>query len=319
MGTGTRACLFFSCVFGCTADQFTSPDGGDDASAEDVATIDAPKNESGPPIDAGPPCNASAPFVVVSIDSLNTAADESSFRLVSSSLYGVFSSNRTGTMGANDLYSTSRGSTNLAYGSITSLGPLNSAKEDVDPWISDDGLTIYFASNRYGTFDIFKATRANATLAFNAPATVSFDTVEDETQPYVTSDGKDMYFSAVRVVSGPTFDIYHSTWNGSAWSAPAIISSVSSSSDDDEPVVTNDKLTMYFASARNNGQMDIFVSTRGTTSDAFGSPKPVNELNDSAKDDRPAWVSNDGCAVVFHSNRAAAQPGFNIYVGVKPQ
>ena len=320
MRTGSRACLGLLCVVACTADQFTAPDGGQsDASTIDGSSSDGSKLEAGPPIEAGPPCNLSSPFVVVPLDSLNTAFDESSFRLVPSSLYGVFSSTRAGST-ANDLYSTSRSSTSQAYGSITALGSLNSNKEDVDPWISDDGLTIYFASNRYGTFDIFKATRANTAVAFNAPATLSIDGVEDETQPYVTSDGKDMYFSAVRVVTGPTFDIYHSSWNGSAWTAPAIVSSVSSSSDDDdEPVVTNDKLTMYFASARNNKQMDIFVATRSTTSGAFGNVKAVNELNDSSMDDRPSWVSSDGCALVFHSNRPASQAGFNIYVAVRPQ
>jgi Tol biopolymer transport system component len=305
----------------CTGDQFTTADAGDDSSVSpDVLIGEAGKPDTAPPpLDAGPACNLSSPFVVLPIDALNTGFDESSLRLVPSSLLGVFSSNRAGTT-ENDLYSTSRSSASDSFGSITALTSLNSAKEDVDPWISEDGLTIYFASNRAGTFDLYKATRSSTTVAFNAPAPLLINSVtEDDTQPFLTSDGKDLYFSAVRTITGPSFDIYHSTFASNVWSPPTLLSSVSSSSsDDDEPVVSYDKLTMYFASARNNGQMDIFVSTRTSTSGTFGSPKPVNELNDSAMDDRPSWVSADGCALVFHSNRAGSQAGFNIYVGVKP-
>ena len=303
-------------LVGCTTDQFTTADAGD-AGASDAVSSDGSQPDAIPPVDAGPPCNPASPFVVLPIDALNTAFDESSLRLVPSSLYGVFSSNRAGTT-ANDLYATSRNTANDNFGSITPLGSLNSGKEDVDPWISVDGLTIYFASNRNGNFDIFEATRSSSTAAFNAPTTLPFDTLEQETQPFVTNDGKDMYFSAIRAVTGPTFDIYHSTFASNVWTTPTILSGVSSSDDDDEPVVTNDKLTMYFASSRNNKQMDIFVATRSSTAGSFGNVKAVNELNDSAMDDRPSWVSADGCALVFHSNRAASQSGFNIYVAVKP-
>ena len=75
---GTRACLALLLVaVGCTADQFVSgDDAGDDASSFDGSTSDASKLEAGPPIEAGPACNPTKAFVVLPLDSLNTAFDE---------------------------------------------------------------------------------------------------------------------------------------------------------------------------------------------------------------------------------------------------
>jgi hypothetical protein len=62
-----------------------------------------------------------------------------------------FYSNRTGTLGGNDLYSASRHRVRDAWSTPVNLGPsVNSASSETRPSLSRDGLTLYFGSDRPG-------------------------------------------------------------------------------------------------------------------------------------------------------------------------
>jgi hypothetical protein len=58
-----------------------------------------------------------------------------------------------------DLFAARRGSLGEPFGEPTPLQGVNSAADDRDPWLSPDGDTLYFSSNRDGHFEIYRATR----------------------------------------------------------------------------------------------------------------------------------------------------------------
>lgn len=302
--------LLVSLLAACTADQFATSDAGDSG-----VSADAPSIEGGQGPDAGLACNLDAPFgSIAPLDSVNTSGDDSALRLTADGLYGVFQSNHS--TSSYDLYATSRPSPTSAFGALTPLSTIVSTQDDTDPTLSSDGLTIYFASNRNGSFDLFTATRSNVSLPFTTPKSLSINTGADETQPYLAND-HDLYFSKLSTTSS-TFDVFHTVISSGNVSTPSFVAGVNSTdSDDDAPAVTPDGLTMYFASGRNGAQFDIFVSKRASTSTEFGAPTTVNELNDPTKDDRPSYISADGCTILFESNRTGGQNGFNIYVATK--
>jgi len=59
-----------------------------------------------------------------------------------------------------------------------------------------------------------------------------------------------------------------------------------------------------------NGRTDIYVATRPSVTAPFTGVKNVTELA-SAEDERPAWVSPDGCRLYF-------QKGNSLLVARRP-
>ncbi len=58
-----------------------------------------------------------------------------------------------------DLYAASRASLDERFGAPVLMQGVNSAQEDRDPWLSPDGNTLYFSSDRSGDYEIYRATR----------------------------------------------------------------------------------------------------------------------------------------------------------------
>jgi hypothetical protein len=61
--------------------------------------------------------------------------------------------------GPADLYMTMRPSLSEPFGEATAVVGLNTESDERDPWLSPDGNTLYFASDRDGELAIYRATR----------------------------------------------------------------------------------------------------------------------------------------------------------------
>jgi len=72
----------------------------------------------------------------------------------------AFASNRRGGDGDFDVWLAERDSVEEPFGKPVPLEELNEPSFDDDPWVSPDGGTIYFASNRNGDLDIYVAYRS---------------------------------------------------------------------------------------------------------------------------------------------------------------
>jgi WD40-like Beta Propeller Repeat len=83
------------------------------------------------------------------------------------------------------------------------LGALNSGDfQSADGFLSDDGLTLYFASTRDGDSDLFVARRASAQESFGAPQPLSdLNTGAEERMPWVSPDGARLYFVSNRATA----------------------------------------------------------------------------------------------------------------------
>lgn len=101
------------------------------------------------------PWSAGVPLVELNTPGLDCAAWlDPSERLL------AFMSDRAGGLGQIDLWLASRPTDDDPFEAPTPIVELNSAAVDEDPWISPDGGTAYFASERAGTLDIYMAERA---------------------------------------------------------------------------------------------------------------------------------------------------------------
>jgi hypothetical protein len=91
---------------------------------------------------------------------LNTPGLECAAWLDPSERVLAFMSDRPGGPGQIDLWLASRPTTDDPFEPPSPIVELNSVAVDEDPWMSPDGGTVYFASERHGTLDIFMAVRA---------------------------------------------------------------------------------------------------------------------------------------------------------------
>ena len=86
---------------------------------------------------------------------------------------------------------------------------VNSAQEDMQPYIERDALELYFASTRPGGKggpDIWMASRASAHDAWSAPVNLgdNVNSPAGETRPSLSWDGSTLYFGSTRSTTGTT-------------------------------------------------------------------------------------------------------------------
>jgi hypothetical protein len=94
------------------------------------------------------------------VPSLTTPWDDCMARLRGDGLELFLDSSRDGSIGPYSLWS---GTRRTADGEFEDLAPVANVNvmyaSDIEPWISTDGHSLYFASDRIGTFDLWFATR----------------------------------------------------------------------------------------------------------------------------------------------------------------
>lgn len=105
----------------------------------------------------------------------------------------IFGSERTGN---GDLFFTTRPSLTSPWGLPIPIASLNTAEEESQQWCNGALTLIYFSRrNAGGNLDIWFASRANASLPFDAPQMVSeLATSVDDADPWVSPDLRTMYF-----------------------------------------------------------------------------------------------------------------------------
>jgi hypothetical protein len=204
-----------------------------------------------------------------------------------------------------DLFLTTRATKTAPWGPAVNLGPtINSLTTDAAPWISRDGLELYFASYRSGTAvrgDIYVAKRTTTKEPWGMP--VNLGTVVNsrcnEQYLSLSSDGLVLLFSdvdyalsALRYGGHGASDLWMAKRaNPSApWQAPVNLGpNVNGSAHDLLPRLAPDGRTLYFASER-GGAWANWQSPLVPIVDFTGDGE-VDEKDDLALAD--CWGQND--------------------------
>jgi Tol biopolymer transport system component len=201
-----------------------------------------------------------------------------------------------------------RASTESPFGTLDLVPQVNSDKDDDDATVSSDGLLMYVESNRSGNYQIYAATRPSIGDPFSAATALAAFMTGADGGPYLVPASTTLYFHSYRAGSP---DIYRATPVGGDFQIEAV-STINSVAEESFPAVTPDELTIYFSSDRKDGGAkggeDIWVATRSSRADAFESPRNVQELNTTA-DERPSWISPDGCRLYMQRN---VMPGGSV-------
>jgi hypothetical protein len=265
--------------------------------------------ESVPPGDAleAPDARALKPFdAPVPISELNSASNDEDPTLTPDQLELIFVSSRAGTLGLDDLWSSTRPDLSSPWGAPTNIAVLNSASSELHPHITPDGKVLYFSSTRPGGMglgDIYVSQRSTRTSPWSMPVLVfEIASTADDSGAAPDTSGLTLLLSSGRD-SGTNSDLYLVTrpTTSDIWSSPAVITSLKTDVDDVDGVFANGGLALYFT--RGGGAVrDLYVARRASTTDVFGAPSPIVELNTAASELDP-WVSEDEQVMIFNSSR----------------
>lgn len=143
------------------------------------------------------------------------------------------------------------------------MAPTKSFKENLqDAWITADSNQLFFSSNTLGGsggYDIFK-TEKDALGEWGPVENLgsSVNSAMDERYPFVSADGKSLFFSSNGLPGFGNMDAYVSYASDAGWSKPLNLGSSINSPDDELGLVWNSNQSVgYFASNRFKGAGDL--------------------------------------------------------------
>jgi hypothetical protein len=198
--------------------------------------------------------------------------------LFSDGLEVYFWSNRPGGFGNWDLWVSMRTSPEDEWSLPTNLGSqVNSAGIEAMPYISADGLELFFSRGSESTGELMVARRSTKTepwgVAENLGPVVNSPFRDD--MPRLTCDGLELYFISARAGGRGLSDIWMTKRPSisDGWDPPVNLSVVNSSSYDQWVNLTPDGLVLLFQSDRPGGEYGgLYMSKRISKDDPWTSP-----------------------------------------------
>lgn len=277
----------------------------------------------------------SEPVMLPAPVNLSTANDQGP-ALSPDGLALYFCSNRSG-VGGNDLFVSRRTSEEDLWGEPVNLGAIvNSTGGDCGPSFSEDGLLLFFTSNRAGgagNNDIYMSSRSDVAddASWAAPVRLGpeVNTDQFEFSPFVTRVRGDDCGDGAAGCEEPWMDLYFERGAGSAGAneimviradaagnalGPASpVAEVNSEFADGRPTVRHDGREMLLQSNRGVG-FDLYVSTRQSVNHRWSTPERVAELSVAGRHEIQPYLSRDGRTIFF--NRGLGQAG-DIWIATR--
>ena len=198
----------------------------------------------------------------------------------------------------------------FTFGTPTKVPNINTSFREFKPSISADGLSLYLISNRpggFGGFDIWVATRETTDENWGEPVNLgsTINTPANEWGVSISSDGLSLYYDISQPgTSAAIDDIWVATreTTDDDWGNPVSLGPiVNSSADDCYACISADGLELYFSSPRSGGygNYDLWVTTRETTEDDWGTPVNLGPTINSSGYEIDPSISADGRVLFF--------------------
>jgi hypothetical protein len=249
---------------------------------------------------------------------VNTEADEDDPHLSSSGLTLLYTST---TKKKSDIMVSRRRERSQAWPAGKPIEDYVSTEaDDRSAFATADGRYpqfLYFATkkdNKGDNFDIYVAVRQGPSSAFSSPTPVqTICTPEDELHPWLTADGKSLYFSR-KTKDG--WRVYvarrREATGGAGFGEPELVKELPAGFH--HATLTPDGKTMYLQGPLEKSRWGLFRSVR--SADGWGKPEALDALNNAEgpTGDRSPNLSRDGTLLYFASDRPGGKGGLDLYV-----
>ena len=187
--------------------------------------------------------------------------------------------------------------------------PINTLKNEGAQCITADGKTLYFTAcsrdDSYGRCDIYQSDFVNEKWTNPVNLGPNINTESWESQPAISSDGRQLFFVSNRPGGRGGKDIWvsYKNANGVWMEAKNIGDKINTSKDDISPFLHWDNQTLYFASKGfiGMGGFDVFVSRLNESGD-WGEATNIGYPINSPSDDNSLIVAKDGRTAYFASS-----------------
>lgn len=204
--------------------------------------------------------------------------------------------------------------------SVSAGDEVNASNSALSPFLTADGLTLYFAAQRpdgFGSWDIWVADRESLCAPFGTPVNLgpSINTAAREQGPFVSRDGHLLFFSRGNAVMTDV-DIYVTrrtrTHDDLAWQVPVPLGpDVNTSLAESEPwlALGPGGHTLYFDRGPGNQEKDFYMAPITREGETLAPAVPVTELNSAGVtplgNEDGITIRQDGREAIFASRRFA--------------
>jgi len=189
-----------------------------------------------------------------------------------------------------------------------------------DPFLSDDGLTIYLSRHRWleDTYDLAEAYRDTPDGLFTSKRVISeLYTGNKQMSPWVSSDQLRLYYcewvgSEGYIKMAERFSV------GDTWTYVKTFDEIHTDGfNDAHPTLTPDELMMFWTKTAGAGNKHVYVATRTSIDDPFTGMTELTELYDATDGNVASpCILNDGLTIYFSSNHET--PEACIYRATRP-
>jgi Tol biopolymer transport system component len=250
---------------------------------------------------------------------VNTEADEDEPHLSSKGLLLFYVSNANKKF---DVMLSRRRDTSQAWPAGKPFADVNSKANTRSVFLTPDGAypqRLYFATDKDldrkdqkgDNYDLYFVTKQGPQSDFTSEQGLPFCTKDDELHPWLTADGRSLYFSR-KTKEGWRVCVSRRPKDGGQFGEPALVKELPA--DFHHATLTPDGKTMYLQGPLEKGRWGLFRSVRGA--DGWGKPEPLEGLNNAEgpTGDRSPCLSRDGTLLYFASDRPGGKGGLDIYV-----
>jgi Tol biopolymer transport system component len=203
-------------------------------------------------------------------------------------------------------------------------GVFSTGDYELPPTFTPDGNTAYFTVSTpvYARTRFIVESRRTAGR-WSEPVVSSFSGQYDDADPFITRDGKQLFFLSKRPIAPGMpvkrdLDIWVMRREGNGWSAPKHVAKASGQADEHYVTTTTDG-TMYIAAVRYDSRNLGDVYRVPLVNGEYGEPENLGPtVNAPELHDTTPFVSPDGNWIIFGSRgRADSFGDLDLYITVK--
>jgi hypothetical protein len=168
--------------------------------------------------------------------------------------------------------------------------------------IAPNRLSAVISSKSGSDYQLFSVTRQTVSEPFGSPVALDpLNTNGDERSPWLSADGRRLYFHRPGSVGGTDLFVATRPSPASEFLTDALVADANSALNDEDPFLLPGEGKLFFSSSRGPGT-DLYVASASGT--GFLQPTRLGDAVNSAMyaDTRPV-VTRDGLSLYFHSQR----------------
>ncbi len=305
-------------------------------------TDPAPTPGTDPPSGTGGSTGVGTPSAIISaitaVPGLNSDASDDNPSLTGDMLEIYFASTREDdrVLGSQDIWFSTRASLDAPWSAPSPLEAVNSIAFETSPAVSEDGLTLWFGSERedasaQGEIDVWVSARTDRASPWTAPVNVTeLNTPSKDIPRPLGNSGLTMPMGSQRAFEGVYYTfLAHRPDVEAPFEAPQLIQELfdppceqgvngciadNAGRNTVDAFLSADGQTLFYKQVVLGGGEDdpgdLYWSTWDASLQRFSPAKPLEALNLDGSDERDLWLSPDGTTLFFASDRTG---NFELY------